>query len=70
MRLSINGEQRESAAANVFDLWKEFVDGLDIDEPRGFAIALNGGVVRKPKWTETRLSPGDRVEIVRPMQGG
>jgi sulfur carrier protein len=70
MNLVVNGAPRESAAVNVLDLWREFVDGLDIDDPKGFAVALNGALVRKPKWGETRLAPGDKVEIVRPMQGG
>ncbi|GLS42099.1 hypothetical protein GCM10007884_00840 [Methylobacterium brachythecii] len=36
----------------------------------GIAIALNGRVVRRKDWAETALSEGDRIEIVRAMQGG
>ena len=37
---------------------------------RGVAVALNETVVPRAKWPETRLEPGDRVEIVRPIVGG
>jgi sulfur carrier protein len=37
---------------------------------RGIAVALNGSVVPRSAWGETALSPGDRIEIVRAMQGG
>ena len=38
--------------------------------PRGIAIALNGSVVPRSSWPTTRLNDGDRIEIVRVMQGG
>ena len=41
-----------------------------LEGPAGIAIALNGRVVCKKDWAETRLSEGDRIEIVRAMQGG
>jgi sulfur carrier protein len=34
------------------------------------AVALNGQVVPAGRWPETRLSPGDELEIVRPFSGG
>ncbi|HEV3282259.1 MAG TPA: sulfur carrier protein ThiS [Acidimicrobiales bacterium] len=38
--------------------------------PRGVAVALNGEVVPRSRWELTRLSPGDRVEIVTAAAGG
>ena len=38
--------------------------------PRGIAIAVNGAVVPRSSWSTTALRAGDRVEIVRVMQGG
>jgi sulfur carrier protein len=38
--------------------------------PKGIAVALNGEVVPKSLWEVTRLSPGDRVEIVTAAAGG
>jgi sulfur carrier protein len=37
---------------------------------RGVAVALNGAVVPRAAWTETRLSTGDTVEIIKAMSGG
>ena len=45
-------------------------EGLNLASPKGYAIALNGGLVRRDKWQSTALVDGDRVEIVRAMQGG
>jgi sulfur carrier protein len=34
------------------------------------AVAVNDQVVRRPDWAVRRLAPGDRVEVVRAIQGG
>ena len=70
MMLTINGERRETAASNVAELWRNETEDLNLDSPKGYAIALNGALVRKDRWQDTTLSDGDRVEIVRAMQGG
>ena len=70
MRLSVNGEARESDAPDLCALWRTETEGLDLSGPQGFAIALNGAVVRQRDWAATLLQEGDRVEIVRAMQGG
>lgn len=36
----------------------------------GVAIAVNGQVVPRRGWTETRLAEGDDVRVVRPVAGG
>ncbi|WP_055483582.1 sulfur carrier protein ThiS [Sphaerimonospora mesophila] len=36
----------------------------------GIAVALNGEVVSRGAWATTRLSPGDRVEVLTAVQGG
>ena len=70
MMLTVNGEPRESIATNLADLWRSETENLHLDSPKGYAIALNGALIRKDKWLSTMLSDGDRVEIVRAMQGG
>jgi sulfur carrier protein len=37
---------------------------------KGIAVAINGAVVPRAAWADTALKPGDRVEIVRVLQGG
>jgi sulfur carrier protein len=70
MRLTVNGETRDCAAANLAELWRAETAGLDIADPRGFAISLNGAVVRRAAWSATAMREGDAVEIIRAMSGG
>lgn len=37
---------------------------------RGVAVCVNGEVVRKAEWPETRVHPRDELEIVNATQGG
>ncbi|HEU0156713.1 MAG TPA: sulfur carrier protein ThiS [Stellaceae bacterium] len=43
--------------------------GID-PQARFLAVAVNGRVVRRAEWPGAALSPGDKIEIVRPLQGG
>jgi sulfur carrier protein len=70
MRLNVNGEERDRTCGDLEDLWRAETAGLDLPNPKGFAIALNGAVVRRDAWAATALNDGDRVEIIRAMQGG
>lgn len=70
MKLTVNGEPRDCAAATLAELWRSETADLEISEPRGFAISLNGAVVRRAAWPATAVREGDRVEIIRAMSGG
>jgi sulfur carrier protein len=56
----------------------ELPDGLSIEEllarlkvRREFtAVALNREVTQRARYAETRLTDGDKIEIVHPMGGG
>jgi sulfur carrier protein len=37
---------------------------------RGLAIAMNGEVVPRGRWSEQRVSEGDVVELLAATQGG
>ena len=39
-------------------------------ERRGIAVALDGVVVPRGRWVETRLLEGQRVEVLEARQGG
>ena len=65
--IRINGEGAPLSAATLAELLAQ--NGVDA-EGKGVAVALNGRVVRRASWPETKLSPGDDVEIVRVRQGG
>ncbi|MPZ99130.1 MAG: sulfur carrier protein ThiS [Dehalococcoidia bacterium] len=62
--ISLNGERRTVApGTTVADLvpstWR-----------RGVAVARNGEVVTRGEWSSTAVEPDDKLEIVRPIQGG
>ncbi len=40
------------------------------DNRRGMAIAMNGEVVPRGRWSQQRISPGDVVELLAATQGG
>jgi sulfur carrier protein len=70
MRLSVNGQARDCEVANLAELWRNETADLELSEPRGFAISLNGAVVRRAAWSTTAVHDGDAVEIIRAMSGG
>jgi sulfur carrier protein len=65
MRVIVNGEPREIAAASVDALLRE----LDC-EGTHFAIAINYDVVPRGAWAATPIKTGDEIEIITPRQGG
>ncbi len=65
MKLTINGEDRDAAATTVLALLEEL--GLN---PGGTVVELNGGIVDRDAYRETRLAAGDVLELVRLVGGG
>ncbi|SMH54313.1 sulfur carrier protein ThiS [Azospirillum agricola] len=65
--IRVNGREEPLACASVAEL----LAGRGIaEDARGVAVALNGAVLPRRRWTGTALTPGDSLEIVRPIQGG
>jgi len=65
--IRVNGQDEPLAAATLAALLEE--KAVDTGQ-RGIAVALNGAIVPRAAWSQTRLSAGDNVEIVRARQGG
>lgn len=66
MTVVVNGTQREVAdSLAVSDLL--ILLGLT---PGRLAVEVNRKIVRRVEWDSTRLSEGDRVEIVHFVGGG
>jgi thiamine biosynthesis protein ThiS len=64
--ITVNGESRVSnPGATVLDLLHE----LGLESGR-VAIERNLEILPRPRWSETRLVPGDRYEIVQFVGGG
>ena len=70
MRLTVNGQAREIEAADLAALFAHAAEETGSADPQGVAIAVNGRVVRRRDWESTPIADGDRIEIVRAMQGG
>lgn len=70
MKLIVNGQPCEREVGDVAALFAIEAQEQELPGPQGIAIALNGQVVRKTAWAQTPLAEGDRIEIVRAMQGG
>lgn len=66
LTLEINGETRAIAAvSNVRELLEVLgIPGIHV------AVELNRKIIRRGEWEQTRVSNGDRVEIVQFVGGG
>ena len=66
LAVEVNGERREVVeGSTISSLLQEL--GL---HPRGVAVEYNGEILKRAHFEDTRLAHGDRVEIVRFVQGG
>lgn len=68
MIIVINGQRREvDVSATVASV----VKSMDLTPgARGVAVALEGEVVTRSRWSETVLAEGARIEIVAAIGGG
>ncbi|MEW6659592.1 MAG: sulfur carrier protein ThiS [Thermodesulfobacteriota bacterium] len=65
LKLTINGEPRNTAAASVFALLEEL--GLN---PQATVVERNQEIVDRSAYQETALAEGDILELVRLVGGG
>ena len=65
LKVKINGEPREVAAATVHDLLEDL--GLP---PERTVVEKNAGLVDRSLYRETKLTEGDVLELVRLVGGG
>ncbi len=65
--ISVNGESEPLIANTLADLVAAKAQQTN---RTGIAVAVNGAVVPRTAWDVTTLRPGDRIEIVRVLQGG
>ena len=64
--IQVNGETRPATTgATVIDLLRE----LGLEDGR-VAIERNMEILPRQKWSETKVAPGDRYEIVHFVGGG
>ena len=65
-KIIVNGEERELSGDDTLE---SYIESLGLD-PRAVAVEYNGAIVRRSVFAVTRLAAGDRLEIVRCVQGG
>ena len=68
MIVTINGERRQVAASATV---ASVIESMDVTPgARGVAVALDGEVVTRSRWSDTELAEGARIEIVAAIGGG
>ena len=67
MKLWLNGEETLMSGGEELD---DVLRLLGILDSKGVAIAIDGEVVPKSEWEQTKLKDGQKVEVVRAVQGG
>ena len=68
MRILLNGEARELPSATTVAAAVEATGAESTS--RGLAVAVDGDVLPQGEWAETVLAEGQRVEVLRAVQGG
>ena len=64
----VNGRAQTQGAGETIARLLELLEvGADA---RGVAVAVDGEVVPRGQWQTRTLAPGERVEVVRAVQGG
>jgi thiamine biosynthesis protein ThiS len=66
MKLTINGEEKQFESVPTL---AALIDHLGIKGDR-VAVELNRDIVSRPKWADTTLHDGDKLEIVHFVGGG
>jgi sulfur carrier protein len=67
VKVIVNGNETElPQGATVAALIKR----LDVPGGRGVAVAVDAEVVPRGEWEHHALDEGDRVEVLRAIQGG
>jgi len=68
MKLMVNGKEIETAPGISVEAL--LAQSLKAEARDGIAVAVNGEVVPKGTWSQRKLQEGDKVEIIRAVQGG
>lgn len=68
MNLVVNGSAKTVPEGTLLD---QVIASVRGEVPaRGIAVAVNGEVVPRIRWTGTEVKEGDRVEILTAVAGG
>ena len=68
MNVLLNGEARELPEGATVEA-AVLASGAH-ESHRGLAVAVDGEVVPRTRWSSTELREGQRVEVLQAVQGG
>jgi sulfur carrier protein len=66
MQVQLNGKPRELQAGTTV---RQLLDDIQV-HPLRVAVQVNLDIIRRERYEEVELRPGDRVEILTFMAGG
>ena len=66
VRILLNDQPAETTATDLLALMREH----GLSEEAGVAAAVDGAVVPRGRWAETRLAEGAQILVIRAAQGG
>ncbi|MDB2405037.1 sulfur carrier protein ThiS [Alphaproteobacteria bacterium] len=67
MNIKINGEIKNTNKNTLYDILLE--NGFS-KNTKAIAVALNKCVITKSQWQNQNVKENDKIEIVKPFQGG
>ena len=69
MKLQINGEERVFDDSPTLFTLAALIESLGM-KPDRVAVELNRDIVPRDRWPDTKLTEGDRLEVVHFVGGG
>ncbi len=66
IEITVNNETQHIASHSTL---ADVLHTLNLPE-KGIAVAHNAEVVRRAQWAQTVLQNGDRIDVIRAVQGG
>ena len=66
MRVLLNDRPHDTRSATLAELMAE----LGLATQAGVAVAVDGAVVPRSAWPQTRLAPEAQILVIRAAQGG
>jgi sulfur carrier protein len=71
VQVTVNGSERSVPDGATVEMLLAVVMSDDAaDTTRGIAVALDGEVLPRSRWSRTALTPGAVIEVLTAVQGG
>lgn len=69
LEVTLNGQSRKFSTLNAGAALDAFIAALELQGDR-VAVELNGDIVSRAQWQETKVNSGDKLEVVHFVGGG